>query len=126
MAVIKWARAASYNKANTYPGANGEIVIDIEQNRLFLYDGAMLMSVTLFFSLMFTFLAELPRLTGLILLQKKSSDQTILDQVIVLEAVVQDSAMIQTMLLSVLGTKVQKALLTSLLVQALHGLNKLS
>ena len=40
MAVIKWARAASYNKANTYPGANGEIVIDIEQNRLFLYDGA--------------------------------------------------------------------------------------
>ena len=40
MAIIKWARAASYNKANTYPGANGEIVIDIEQNRLFLYDGS--------------------------------------------------------------------------------------
>jgi len=50
MAVIKWARAASYNKANTYPGANGELVIDMEQNRLFLYDGANAYVSNTFFS----------------------------------------------------------------------------
>ena len=50
MATIKWARAASYNKANTYPGANGEIVIDMEQNRLFLYDGANAYVSNTFFS----------------------------------------------------------------------------
>lgn len=50
MAVIKWARAATHNAANTYLGANGELVIDMEQNRLFLYDGANAYVSNTFFS----------------------------------------------------------------------------
>ena len=50
MAVIKWARAATHNAANTYLGANGEVVVDMEQNRLFLYDGANAYVSNTFFS----------------------------------------------------------------------------
>jgi len=40
MATIKWKRANKTSHANNYLGANGEVVIDMEQNRIFLYDGS--------------------------------------------------------------------------------------
>jgi sugar lactone lactonase YvrE len=40
MAKILWKRANKTSHANNYLGANGEVVIDMEQNRIFLYDGA--------------------------------------------------------------------------------------
>ena len=40
MATIRWKRADSYEEANNYIGANGEVVVDLAENRLWVYDGA--------------------------------------------------------------------------------------